>query len=203
MSILASQTLSDSAFESQATDAFNYHTVSQVFVVPAGYQWEISNISVKLYRSADGAGDATIDIVDWYGVDIPPDAIEGNGIAVATITTSTDGAFYDFPMGSIPLVAGTYAIRLNALTGGGAIYWRVSSTGPYVGGSIWGEFVEAGVYSSAEETSYDGAFVITGVETAIAPGKATDPVPANEATGQSKQLAELSWQHEDYEGPSE
>lgn len=195
MATLLTQTAANAGVDATYTDSSNYLHLSQTFTVPEGVQWSVSNISVKLYRSVDGAGDATVALVVWHGDDIPTDTLASGVIDASTITTDTAGAFYDVAFSEL-LDAGTYAVRVEPLTTAGVVSWRASNANPLASSSFWIETVSGGAYSSEEYADYDAAVVITGTEIPTTTGKATTPSPADTATGQSLNV-DLSWANGD------
>lgn len=109
--------------------------VAQNFTAPTNFL--VTTISIKIYRvgSPSGVNALTLYTVDSNGH--PDQVIDSFGVATASLTTNTDGAWVSFTITGANLVAGTqYAIRLTGGDSAGAsLGWRYDNAdATYAGG---------------------------------------------------------------------
>ncbi|MHA2063738.1 MAG: hypothetical protein ACXABY_05065 [Candidatus Thorarchaeota archaeon] len=157
---------------------------SSIFTASSTYA--VETFQLKLWRE-NSPGTVTVEIYAADGADKPTGGVLASGtIDGSTITTSSTGNWYTFALGSFTFNSSQrYAIVLYpANAQPNSIHWERSTFGGASGYTIG--FYDGDWDSTTANTSFQ--FRI------YAPtSKATNPNPANGASGISPNLSQLSW----------
>ena len=99
----------------------------------------LNNVRVKLYKVGSPTGNLIIAVYNTNPTDIPSGAQMASGaIAFTSITTDTNGAWYDINMGASATLSGAtqYALTVYAPDADSSNYgvWMYKSPGGYAGG---------------------------------------------------------------------